>query len=474
MMFTEPYGGYPNGYPPQNYNNNQWQQPVYQQAYDSQYSPFINPTTMVPPQQPVYQQMPGPGYPSPQNISPAQQQLSGSPYAVNGQPMPQVTGFNPYEGYYVQPSMNPNLPMQPPPPPYAPNPFVYSNGNPALAGGPIQYPQGYGYNGYTSSYGANPALSGGFNQYSYGYTDPWKVHDQQFNTMLNEISYGGAVPDFDPFIALRDVILTDDEREISMSRRPLGYGYNGVPLYSNEQIEYQRRYEEESRTFVTNFWISLAKAAHTGSGDNITSEEVEKIYRYNPQPVNVVPQYMEMNRDQMEFAQRLAKVDEMQSLAKCFAQYDQIQTMLGQRIEEGCKKIKESHDKILGFEPGQEVSLKDYMSNAGLLYVDAMVRETNQLRKDGTLRYTSDRYKGLIYGGNGPIQKTYDTALNNDDYVPLESRIKEQYVRAKTKVNIIRNQDGSLSVGTKPPSVDPEIQMARDSFIEAATRGMID
>lgn len=219
-----------------------------------------------------------------------------------------------------------------------------------------------------------------------------------------------------------------------------------------------------AKEYVTGFWISLSKAAHKGSGDHVTDDTIEETYRYQPP----APQFATMTNEQIEFARRMSKVDEIAHIHNYYEYAPQINAAMGQKLAEGAKKIKESHDRILGINP-DDMNLKNYFSNAGLLYIDAITREQNKMVKDGTLRYTSQNYKGMV-NNNGSLPRGYETAFNHDDYVPLEARIKEQYVRAKARM--MQNSDGSISPAMAPPQVDPDKEQARSAFLSVAMEGI--
>lgn len=420
------YGGYPGGYPPQNYGqqNNFYTNLPLPDGYASQYSPFIQP--YMEQQNTMYVTDPGYAQPAPPSYT------GGNPYITQQQPVQnqnmQIGGFNPFLNNQ---QMAPQQPMyNPQPQPYAPNPY-------------------YGY----SPYGAS----------AYNYNN-------QFNNVVEQSLYGNNIPTFDPFDCLRDAVLSDTEKQRAKLNTPVGYGYNGAPIYNSEQLKYQRDMEEKAKNEVVNFWIKLSKAAH--HNDNVTDEEIENHYNPKMNMEAQQPRYTSMTTEELMYEQEKAQVDNTAVIHQMFERADYVNACLAQQVSEGYRKIKESHDRILGIDK-ENMNLKNYLANAGALYVDAISRQQKNMAKDGTLRYSRSAYGSMFSNNNAsaPTASDYEAAFANDEYIPLEARIKEKYVKAKSKMMIL--PDGSLAPNTPPPSVDPEIQEARDNFLKEAMKGMV-
>lgn len=441
------YGGYPGGYPPQNYGqqNSYYENLPVPNGYESQYSPFIQPymgqqNTM---NNTMYMTDPGYAQPAPPSYT------GGNPYITQQQPVQnqnmQVSGFNPFmanpqavqqQQQYYNPQPQPyNMPM--------PNPY-YGYGQQPYSPNPY-----YGYNSY-----------GGSSQYNY---------NNQFNSVVEQSLYGNNIPEFDPFDCLRDAVLSDSEKQKARLNTPVGYGYNGAPLYNADQLRYQREQEENAKNEVLNFWIKLSKAAH--HNDNVTDEEIENHYMPKIDVAVQQPRYTSMSTEELMYEQEKAQVENTAVIHQMFEKADYVNACVAQQVSEGYRKIKESHDRILGVD-SENMNLRNYMANAGALYVDAISRKQKNMAKDGTLRYSRSAY-GSMFANNTttPTASDYEAAFSNDEYIPLETRIREKYIKAKSKMMVL--PDGSLAPSTPPPSVDPEIQEARDSFLKEAMKGMV-
>lgn len=424
MYYTMPMmgGGYPPGYPPQFVQPQGYAVQGYPvHDFNSPYSPFPN------------MGMGGYGV--------MQQQVVQQPVQPQ-QPVQtqQQAAFNPYASYPIQQQQ-----------PQGYDPFAYMM-NPPGSGMMPYGGYGYGYNG------VNPYL--GYQQ------------NMQYNAALNGLLYNENIPGDDVFDALRDVILSDREKSQAFMNTPIAYGYNGAPLFSNEQLNAQKQEQERLMEQSIQFCSRLSSAAHTATDDKpMTMQEARQFYDPKLQKGNpyLQPNYNQMTRDQVEWANQENIVTSTNVFMAQFDTVEYFENLRWQRIAEGYAKIKESHDKLLGIKEGD--GLKEYLANAGLLYADALSREARLMQKDGSLKYKKGTYANALAKANPEaVNQMPISMFTNDDYIPLEQRIKERYIAAKSR--LVPNRDGTFSPSTPPPPVSKEVAEAREAFLIKATEGV--
>ena len=416
-------GGYPQGYPPQPMQM--------QQAMNSPYSPFPN------------------------------SQLANVYVTPNGQVM--GAGEGPISNQNI-----PNPPVPPTPPPVMGgqvngyNPF-------AQYGATNQQPPQQQFGGYMNQpgYYQQPFMGIPFG-YSGYYVNSYEM---QYQAFINDQLYSSHFVGFDPFDCLKDAVLTDEEKRLSAIHTPKGYNYNGAPYYDNTQITEYNKIYKKTKDAVVDFWTRLSMAAHNACGDDITWEEVHAYYdpderMKNNAYANPVKNYYDMSKEELEYMNKMSQVDQTAILARKFEMADYYQQMIEQKRAEGYAKIKQSHDQILGLTP-ENMTLKNYMDNAGLLLADIKMREQRMIMKDGTNKYNRDNYKNMVSNGNN-INNQPISIFSDDSYVPLESRIKEKYLTSKA--NSLANLGGYTP--SPPPFVDPQTAANRQAFIEYSLRGV--
>lgn len=442
-MYETWQGGYPNGYPPQYFvqpmGAGYYCPPpgVPQHDFSSPYSPFPNMGGVV-----DMRVMPN-GQVVSDTAYVQQQQAQGYVAQPIQQPQQNSGGFNPYQDYGIQPRQ--------------PQTQVYSSD--------------FGY--YMNPPGAYQTNTYGYGGYSYGYngSNPYLQYQQQaqYNSALSEQLYSESISVFDPMEYLVNVILTSEEQQLSRMNTPSGYGYNGTPWFTNEQIAMQNAEKQKQMELSIQFCARLSKIAHAATGQPITDKDARALYdpkmHVNPyqQSVHQMTQddiYL-LNEENMVKA---TEISFMQSLS-----YEYNEQLRLQKVAEGYAKIKESHDRVLGLKEGEK-DLKNYLANAGVLYVDAIARESKYMRKDGTLKYQKGSYVNALLKANPQAANQLPISMfTNDDYIPIEQRIKERYIAAKSK--LIPNRDGSWSP-PPPPPVSKEVEEQRNAFLRAATEGI--
>lgn len=514
--YNNNYGGYPFGYPPQQYGyNNSMNNPVIgtgtgtNELVSSPFSPFMNIPKM--PDLPKSQLeevyispdgvLHGASGEGPLEYISLERQLNMIGYQ-NPQPQFQQPYMNPYMNQnYGNMNTNPmNYGYQNPQPQFqqqmtqnteCANPYLqhlqnnnyqpvqqqtvqtgstneyvpYSN----MQTQPhIQQQSGY-YPPQPNGYGYYPNQQPGYNIGGYGYNGYGyqTTFDYQYSLVVAAEEYGHHLPGFDPFDCLRDVILTDEEKKLSQINTPVGYYYNGSPIYSHEQQMEHNKIYEETRENVINFWTQLSIAAHRGTGEtNVDEQEIrshfdQRMWEPAHRPITT------LTPDELEMQNQYTRVYQTQTIHNMFNKMEYYYDYLDQKRAEGYAKIKASHDKILGVKE-EDMNLRTYLSNAGSLYVDTITRDYRKMQHDGTIRYARSGYKNMMAKpGAGQMNR----ALIDEDYVPLEKRLKEQYVMSKLKPKTIRlNENGEMTILPPPKRPDPSTDEHRAMFLQNAMR----
>lgn len=509
-FMNKPYGGYPNGYSSQNMQleNNMYHlgdgaymnmNYVPQEALNSPYSPFIEIE-----QADAYRIKPGVHYPdgplkdvinpdgsvnygyveqpSQQNTYYQVNQSTGQVYGQNQTSPQQQGGFNPYaelppSPYYQTYPQNPAYGYpQPAPEPQgyfkaypqnipnfkisAGSGGMYNNAQPQMNTNPyLQFQQQSGYGNQANIYG--------FGGYGYNNGQYQRNMNLAYQEMIYENLYSFDIPGIDPIESLRGT-LTPEERRLAELHTPAGYAYNGSPYYNKEQQIAYNEAMAKAKEIVIDFNAKLMRAAYNGSGTPINKEDARHLVDPDylasqlPQPKS----YQNMTEKELQWADRMQKVEYTWTLANKFAAAEAFEPIRKQKMAEGYAKIKESHDKIIGLTP-ETMDLKNYMANAGLLLVDAVTREQKRLMKDGRNKYDRNHYQSLLPRNNFDSRPL--SMFTDDDYIPIERRIKDNYIRSKIKM--MHNPDGTISP-TPPPSVDPETEKSRQDFLNSALRGI--
>lgn len=418
--YMQGYGGYPQGYPSPYYNQMNVNP-------NSNYSPFMAP----PVSEPVNGYVPGGQTVIPQSAPP-----EGIVPGSIPQSMQQNGYYNPYIQYNTAPPLQQNM-MHNTAPGY--------NMNPALA-----YMQ-TGYNPY--------------------YNNPWNnqyYQQQQIEMEIEAEMYGNACSTVDPFECVRDSILTEEEKE--RRRKNINqyqyYNYYGNLQNGNPYDRNQIRNEEfeKARQFYIDFFTTLSMMAHNYCGDKVDEEELRRRY----DPVKQAPQqdnYYSLTPEQKEVYQDYQVVERAALIPLKVMQYDMREAQLNERRALAYKKIKESHDKLLGIKEGEKITLEKYLANAGVLVSEAMMYEQRQRDKDASRKYSNSAFRQVISNTCGQSLPVTDC---NDEFIPLEQRLKERY--KSQKQSFIRALDGSLTPTVPPP--DSPYDEQRNQFVQSLMKGM--
>jgi len=430
-------GGYPQGYPPIMPQQMGYGMIPGQGQYSPFISPFPNPT-------------PAPFVPG---LSPMEHtDANGNTTVINP-----ATGYNPGGATISQGGFNPvNGVVSQPVGVNGFNPFTRFIGNPGYVVqnnqqqgyapySPPPYPQGsYAYNmaKYGTPnipYGIAPYMTNGYGQ-------------NQFDYQLQDYLYNETPSAMDTMEMLERVILTDAEREkIDHNRNSYyGYDYYGRPIYGNayQRSQQQQNQFEEARKSYQNHFTMLSKIAHAYSGEEIDEDEMMK--RWDPVPPRqeqkIFNYYTATDEEKKEFErnQRMAATHQLVTQLENAQGYNNWMQM---QKQEAFKKIKESHDRLIGVEPGQHYDLKTYLDNGYKINVNIAMQKAKSLNRNGTSKYSRNNYRGNIsQSGGSPVPIT----SKDDEYVSIEQMLKGVYDRNKTVDSILRSQNGQTTFTSEP------------------------
>lgn len=414
---------------------------------------------MNPPAQPMYYQPVG-GYPAQQQeriplygsngqpigtVTTTPDSYQVPPFMMNNQPTQQNTtqpGYNPFFGYNPQPN-----PMQPNYNPGYQNP--YNNQNYYL-NPPMVNSNGYTYqNPYTYFYG-------GYSMYGSGASFMNNLQAQLDAELWAQNISDRSDFDFDDF---SKIVFTDRELEQMEKKRQAynGVDYYGRPIYNNEYLmDQQKEYNDavqDARKQYTDLYTLLAKGVtFYTTGKDMTDEEIQEyqasidplhgsntfiknqqdlmVAMNNNQPVqgvmvggqqalygNSVPQKKEMTEDD----KRVAKLTEAGAYWQHWSQaFDMAQNMMNQKFRETCKRIRASHDRLLGIPEGVDrnsVKLDFYLNHASNLYIDSIMSEQrHQVKLDKYKRWDQDQYNARLMDNvsiGTLLNSNFNVSVNN-------------------------------------------------------------
>ncbi len=486
-------GGYPGyGYPPSypNYGNGM-----------SQMIPGINTpieatfkdgtTVTIPPQQqfqqpqpmmgvynpPMYQQQ-NPYYPQPQVSYP---NLPGSgsnpvnPNTVNtgyiqGGATVNQGGYDPVTKTFTQPSATQGY-----------NPFMSAVNNPTNT-------NQLGFEPYDPSKRTNnvyySAQTAGLNQYNfYNYYNRTLYSQNPYNYDLQEILYEDAAS-VDPASIMEKVL--GKEAVQQPQGYVVGYDYYGAPIYSNPQygaMMGQKRQEEfeKARNNQINIFTTLARNAAVYLHQDFDEEKARKYFdpvkeQPKPKQFNYATASPEEKQQYEEYVENRAVIDVCN-----FA--DTLEAQMPQRFawaEQMHQKIKDSHDRALGFEPGTNYTLNQFLDNAYTLRIQSAQRDAKKRSKVGYDKYSTNNFRASLAKESNaqiPIQS------KDDEYVSIEELLKRVYERNKKEAMTMNTPRPTPSYGSTnmvsrvpenaPPIVTTEGVVPQTPEIDAHNRFML-
>lgn len=376
------------------------------------------------------------------------------------------------------------------------NPFVQFNGvpipqntfiNPALAPQqrtPIQDHR-FGFEPFDPDRIPNPQTLQpqpmmGMGVYGFGnmlgnpYANRWQ---NSFDVQIQELLYNEEPSVMDVRSMLEKVILSDEEREkVDRSRSYssiIGYDYYGNPIYSNPSSAYQasaqRQKEfEEARVNYQKHFTNLSRIAHAYSGETI--DEAAVMERFDPVPKskpmpgqNMFNYFNASDEEKKEFeetqlvASTARILNNIEAIQNCEQIMDQQKRMM-------YAKIKESHDKLIGVNPGESYNLKQYMDNGYKIGVNIAMQKAKTAMRNGKIKYSSSSFRNDIaqYSHNPVPVSTKD-----DEYMTtsIEQRIKAIYDRNKVTDAVLRGQgQGMLTPTVTTQPVQPKIPEFNSEF----------
>ena len=100
-------------------------------------------------------------------------------------------------------------------------------------------------------------------------------------------------------------------------------------------------------------------------------------------------------------------------------------------------KIKESHDRLLGIEPGQPCSLQQFLDNGYKLCAANAAKEIKAKLKTGYDKYSTNNFRQALARETHsqiPIQS------KDDEYVPIEAMLKNIYEKNRRENSALAGQ----------------------------------
>lgn len=384
----------------------------------------------------------------------------------------------------------------------------YGNPNYNNYGIQQQYYNGYGQNPYLNYQQQMPY--GG-----YGYNNPGFAPQQSMyayangrllnNPMLKPIN-GIPVNDFNSYFysllyneddyavdiksELNNIILTDEEKEKANKNRfansgmIIGYDYFNQPVYSNSfgtnmntQMTFQQQYEQARESYI-DFYMHLSDVLHAyeGDSDKVDKEKLRKRFDPNQYMTNNQNQnnngfgksasqiYAMSDNDRKEYMRDL-RVQQTWQMEADFERATYNNECKRQFMQNAFAQIKASHDKMLGIEPGQHYDLATYLDNGYKLAIAGFKEKGKKATRNGKQYFSTNNYRNqLARKVNHPIH--VDT--NDDEYVPIEVKLKDYYAENKNFNNLLITSDGMYTLETKKKSELTDEDIRRIKFLNEA------
>lgn len=369
------------------------------------------------------------------NMIPAQPQMMGNPYM-----QPQPIYGNPYmqqqplygDPYMAQQPMygNPYMQQQVPPQPqdqYVQSGTVtYNNGyNPYLAqqqgsstGNKYLDYMNNSRNPYTSTTIRNPYTGAMMN---YNANPYWH---NSFDPTYGDILYSMDISHFTENVPV-DMLISDEERRVAEQKRRedeaasiynMTYGLPTMQQYNMYRSEF-----EQYKKNTCDLYSDLHAAVNSYFGKEYTEEE-DRAVREAHNPLKQLEDAMERANKSMGFGINYGKLSpsemkEMEELrlVREVAHIDNdmlreiyyYQPMRDQARAALYKKIKESHDKMLGLKPGETCNLDYYLNHGHELVRNAFINDRLLDMRNAKFRqYDSNRFKTNIYNHTEEAKRT--------------------------------------------------------------------
>lgn len=440
-FYPQQFGGYPQGYPPSN---------PFVPPYQAN-TPFIpgvttpmeitdrnGNTTVISPNTYV----PGGVRSNPGGFNPVTRTIT-QPSATQGfNPFGNTGPFTP-----VQNITNGFAPFSPPDNSYPPQP---------------PRPQ-YGIGGY----GYNTSAMYGYPQAPYR-----MMWQNSFDQEIQDILYNEEPSS--P-ITVREIIsgiLGENELESSNRGYIVGYDYYGNPIYSNPGSMYQdnlKRQEafEEARGIIQKHFTMLSRIAHAYSGETINEQEMMERFDPVSKPTNnnvkVFNYFSATKEEKEEYAENM-RLQDAKNISVMFDAYEAAQTNMRYEL---FNRIKQSHDALIGVQPGEHYSLKQYMDNGYKLNMNIALQKARHVMRNGQLKYSSTDFRNVLSKTRMAHNMSPIPTTKDDDYVSIEERIKSVYDRNKSSMGSFMADQQSRYQSLVTETSGPVEPMKFDSEREA-------
>lgn len=330
-------------------------------------------------------------------------------------------GFNPYGVSYQMPSYAPPMQGQ-----MVNGQMVYPNGfepyDPSKRSNNVYYSSMMPYGNY------NRALYNNF--------------QNQANIALQEYIYNEEMVSSDPGIVINTLL---KDKSHCATGYIMGYDYYGNPIYSNSQYacevnkQRQEAYEKAKHDRQV-FYTTLAKIRAVYNHEEFDEKAAMEYYDPDRNMKQAQPKafsyYTATPEERKEYDEQM----EQASVNAFVNRLDQAEAMLPYRIaqrNEMFAKIKESHDRLLGIEPGQPCSLQQFLDNGYKLCAANAAKEIKAKLKTGYDKYSTNNFRQALARETHsqiPIQS------KDDEYVPIEAMLKNIYEKNRRENSALAGQ----------------------------------
>jgi hypothetical protein len=291
-------------------------------------------------------------------------------------------------------------------------------------------PQMYGYNGMCINPMFRP-INGA----------PMSEFDSYMQNLLYTNDYG-----IDIKSDLANMIFSDEELqkrdEHNKSRMIVGFDMLNQPIYSDDTYYYgryrnngniQTDFENAVNNYV-NYYMMCSDICHGyfGDQDKVDKEKLRK--RFNPFPqrqqqqmnpnIGSVAQLYSMTPEQREEYIKEQRIAECWRLEQTFNQREAMQGYVDNQRAIAFGKIRASHDRMLGFEPGQGYSLSEYLDNGYALNIAIAKENMKKIKFNAQNKFNPTTFDQRITKDYG---KQLPKFLIDDDYLPIEEKIRQRY-----------------------------------------------
>ena len=316
----------------------------------------------------------------------------------------------------------------------------------------------------------SPYYTGPYQQ-QYPYQDPWQARIQNFyrtqhlyqnsyNNWWREVLYDSDTSGLDIRTVLAQIVPSDETKE-KMNRNwatSNGY-YNSWEASRLAQQEYEKKLNEQKEIM-----IRLSRITHTYLKDGFDEEYLRKIlYPEPPQPKVFNP--VTATKEEKEEYDKILKEQEHDRVIENIKMQRDAREQTKAMMPYFLQQIKESHDRVLGIQPGQSYDLQYFLDNGYKLNIQIAKQKARQAQRDGTKKYNQNYYRASLSTVNKrpiPVVSKDDECISINDF---SSRSCRSSNLQPTKLDGIMKDEYGHLVYTGIP-VDASEREAHDHFLE--------